>query len=73
MDARQFFALGRGEEPVITVTDDVGTEYFESGSGRSGGVQVSHASLGFAPAPPHTTRVLRIGTDGTSVELPLGD
>ncbi len=72
MDARQFFAIHRGEEPAITVTDDVGTEYFESGGGGAGGVQVSHASLGFAPAPPSTARVLRISTDGATVELPLG-
>ncbi len=72
MDARQFFAINRGEEPAITVTDDVGTEYFESGGGGAGGVQVSHASLGFAPAPPATARVLRVSTDDTTVELPLG-
>jgi hypothetical protein len=71
MDARQFFAMHRGEEPLITVTDDLGTGYFTSGGGGSRGVQVSHASLGFAPAPPPTARVLRITTDGTSVELPL--
>jgi len=71
-EARQFFAVQRGAEPVITVTDDVGTEYFESAGGGSGGVRVSHASLGFAPAPPRTARALRITTDGTSVELPLG-
>ncbi len=33
MDARQFFAIHRAEEPVIKVTDDVGTEYFEGGGG----------------------------------------
>lgn len=71
MDARQFFAMRRGEEPAITVTDDVGAEYFASGGGGSGGVQVSHASQGFAPAPPPTARVLRISTDDTTVELPL--
>jgi hypothetical protein len=72
MDARQFFAAQRGEEPVITVTDDLGTEYFESGGGGSGGVRVSHASLGFAPAPPAAARVLRVSTDGTTVEFRLG-
>jgi hypothetical protein len=72
MDARQFFAAQRGEGPVITVTDDLGTEYFESGGGGAGGVHVSHASLGFAPAPPAAARALRITTAGTSVELPLG-
>jgi hypothetical protein len=70
-DARQFFAEQRGEEQAITVTDDVGTEYFESGGGRAGGVQVSHASLGFAPAPPAAARALRITTGGATVELPL--
>ncbi|MGH2937494.1 MAG: hypothetical protein ACRDPE_05165 [Solirubrobacterales bacterium] len=71
MEGRQFFAVLRGEEPAITVTDDVGTEYFESGGGGSGGVKVSHASLGFAPAPPATARVLRISTGDTTFELPL--
>jgi hypothetical protein len=71
MDARQFFAVQRGEEPMITVTDDVGSEYFESGGGGSGGVRRSHASLGFAPAPPPAARVLRVTTDDTTVELPL--
>jgi hypothetical protein len=70
-ETRRFFAMHRGKEPAITVTDDVGTEYFASGAGGSGGVRVSHASLSFAPAPPATARVLRITTDGTSVELPL--
>ena len=56
---------------LITVTDDIGTEYFESGGGGGGGVKVSHASLGFAPAPPPNARVLRIITDGATVELPL--
>lgn len=71
IEARQFFATHLGEDPVIQVTDDVGTEYFESGGGGSGGVQVSHASTGFAPAPPPTARTLRITADGTTVEIPL--
>jgi hypothetical protein len=71
MDAHQFFAMNRGEEPAITVTDDVGTKYFASGAGGSGGVQVSHASLGFAPAPPATAHVLTVTTDETTVELRL--
>jgi hypothetical protein len=30
MDDEQFFAMHRGENPVITITDDVGTEYFRA-------------------------------------------
>jgi hypothetical protein len=69
MDIEQFFAIHRSEEP--TVTDDVGTEYFPSGGGRSGGVQAHHASQGFAPSPPASARVLRITIDEETVELDL--
>lgn len=72
MDAEQFFALRLEEKPEISVTDDVGTEYFESGGGGwGGGVRVSHSSLGFAPAPPPEARLLRISAGGEAVELDL--
>ncbi len=71
LDAERFFATRRGEEPAITVTDDVGTEYFPSGGGTGGGVRVSHSSRGFAPAPPASARVLRITTDEETAEVNL--
>jgi hypothetical protein len=52
MDAKQFFAARREDKLEIAIADDVGTDYFESGSGGGGGVRVSHSSQGFAPAPP---------------------
>jgi hypothetical protein len=71
MDAEQFFAMHRSENPTVTITDDVGTEYFSSGGGSGGGVRVHHASQGFAPAPPPSARVLRITMDEKTVELGL--
>jgi hypothetical protein len=71
IDAEQFFATHRGEEPVVTITDDVGTEYFQSGGGTGGGVRVHHSSQGFAPAPPASARVMRITMDEDIVELGL--
>jgi hypothetical protein len=59
------------DKPEISVTDDVGTEYFESGGGWGGGVRVSHSSFGFAPAPPPDARLLRITVSGETVELDL--
>ncbi len=53
MDDEQFFAMHRGENPVIAITDDVGTEYFPSGGGTAGGVRVSHSSQG---SPRHHRR-----------------
>lgn len=69
MTAEQFFA--REKDPEIEVEDNLGTEYFESGGGGGGGVRVSHASRGFAPAPPLDARVLRITAGGATVELGL--
>lgn len=63
--------LAREKDPVITVEDDLSTEYFESGGGGGGGVRVFHSSRGFAPAPPPDARVLRITTGGATVELNL--
>lgn len=72
MEAEEFFALHLEEKPEISVNDDVGTEYFESGGGGwGGGVGVSHSSLGFAPAPPPDARLLRISVSGETVELDL--
>jgi hypothetical protein len=72
MDDEQFFAMHRGDNSVVTITDDVGTEYFPSGGGGGGGgVRVQHASEGFAPAPPASARVLRITMDGETVEIGL--
>jgi len=69
MTAEQF--LAREKDPEITVEDDLGTEYFESGGGCGGGVRVSHSSRGFAPAPPPNARILRITAGGAPVELDL--
>jgi hypothetical protein len=66
MTAEQFFA--REKDPEVKVEDDLGTGYFESGGG---GVRVSHASRGFAPAPPCDARILRITAGGATVELDL--
>jgi hypothetical protein len=71
MDAEQFLAFSRGGDPVVTITDDIGTEYFASGGGGGGGVRVHHSSQGFAPAPPASARVLRIATDEETVEIDL--
>jgi hypothetical protein len=67
MDA--FLALRDGS--AMQVEDDLGTEYFPSGAGGSGGVRVIRSSTGFAPAPPAAARVLRITTDSGTVELDL--
>jgi len=69
MTTEQF--LAREKDPEITVEDDLGTEYFESGGGCGGGVRVSHSSRGFVPAPPPNARVLHITAGGASVELDL--
>jgi hypothetical protein len=71
MTSERFLAMRRDEKPEITVTDDVGTEYFESGGGGRGGVRVSHASQGFAPAPPPSARVLGVTAGTETVELDL--
>jgi hypothetical protein len=72
MDAETFLALDRDEKPELTIADDLGTEYFESGGGgRGGGVRVSHATYGFAPAPPSEARVLRVTTEAETVEFYL--
>jgi hypothetical protein len=71
MDAEQFFARDRGENPAVTITDDVGTEYFWSGGGGGSGVRVHHSSQGFAPAPPASARVMRVTVNGKTVELGL--
>ncbi|HJZ38002.1 MAG TPA: hypothetical protein VJ204_17160 [Solirubrobacterales bacterium] len=71
MDDEQFFAKHRRENPVIMITDDVGTEYFPSGGATAGGVRVHHSSEGFAPAPPASARVLRITTNDETAEVGL--
>ncbi len=70
MDAAAWF-LAREKDPEVKVEDDLGTEYFESGGGGSGGVRVSHSSRGFAPAPPADARLLRISAGDATVELDL--
>lgn len=69
MTAEQF--LAHEQDPGITVEDDLGTEYFESGGGGGGGARVFHSSRGFAPAPPSNARVLRIAAGDAPVELDL--
>jgi hypothetical protein len=70
MTAERFFAMRRDDKPEITVADDIGTKYFESGGGGwGGGVRVSHSSQGFAPAPPPSARVLRVAAGDDTVEL----
>lgn len=72
MTAGRFFAMHRDEKPEITIADDIGTEYFESGGASwGGGVRVSHSSQGFAPAPPPSARVLRVATETETVEVDL--
>jgi hypothetical protein len=72
MTAEQIFALRRADGGApITVADDLGTEYFPSNGGSSGGVRVSHGSQGFAPAPPPAARVLRLTAGAETVELDL--
>lgn len=63
--------LAHEEDPEIKVEDDLGTEYFRSGGGGGGGVQVSHSSLGFAPAPPAEAQLLRITAADETVSLKL--
>lgn len=67
--AEQLFASH--PDPEISVEDDLGTEYFESGGGSGGGVRVFHSSRGFTPAPPPGARVLRVTAGGATVELDL--
>ena len=57
--------------PVLGVEDDLGTEYYASGAGGGGGVQVVHGASGFAPAVPAGAGTLRITTRAGTVELPL--
>jgi hypothetical protein len=71
MDEEQFLAMHRNENPAVTITDDVGTEYFSSGGGAGGGVRVNHSSEGFAPAPPASARVMRITMDAETTEVSL--
>jgi hypothetical protein len=71
MDAEQVFALAQEGKPEITVEDDLGTEYFESGGGWGGGIRVSHSSFGFAPAPPPEARLLLVSANGETVGLDL--
>jgi hypothetical protein len=61
-------SLDRGAE--ISLEDDLGTEFFESG-GVSGGVQVFHGALAFAPAVPIDAKQLRISSRSGTVELNL--
>jgi len=58
--------------PPMSVTDDLGTEYYEGGSATyGGGPGVSHSHFTFAPAVPAEATVLRITTDSGTVELDL--
>jgi hypothetical protein len=63
--------LFRESGSEVRVEDDLGTEYVASGNGSAGGVRVCRATRGFAPAPPAEARVLRITTEGGTVELDL--
>jgi hypothetical protein len=68
--AESYFA--RDEKPEFQVEDDLGTEYFASGGGGwGGGIRVSRGSLGFAPAPPPSARLLRITSESGTVEFDL--
>jgi hypothetical protein len=72
MTPEQIFALRRADGgPEITIADDLGTEYFPSGGAGSGGVRVSHASQGFAPAPPPEAHLLRVMAGAQTLELHL--
>ncbi len=64
--------LGRPEPKTrILLEDDLGTEYYESGAGGNGGVQVVHGASGFAPAVPKDASTLRISTDSGTIDLSL--
>lgn len=59
-------------QPMITLADDLGTEYYESGgAGYGGGPGACRAYTSFAPAVPADATVLRITTDSGTVELDL--
>jgi hypothetical protein len=66
-DPRQWLENRHG----LRVEDDLGTEYFESPAGGSGGVQVVHGASAFAPAVAPQAGTLRITTPAGTVELPL--
>ncbi len=72
MTTERFFAMGRDENAEIKVTDDIGTEYFESGGGGwGGGVRVSHSSQGLCSRASPSASVLRVVAGPETVELDL--
>jgi hypothetical protein len=70
-DAEWLLPIPDSARPAIRVTDDLGTEYLESGGRLGGGVKVQHSSQGFAPAPPPDARLLRVTIDDRSFEMEL--
>jgi hypothetical protein len=73
MRAQELLALHQALEPVVTVTDDLGIEYFESGGegGIGSGYGAFFLSLGFAPRPPSSAHILRVSADNATVEFRL--
>jgi hypothetical protein len=60
--------------PLISIADDLGTDYYESGGASyGGGPGASHSHQGFAPAVSATATVLHVTTDDGTVDIPLTD
>jgi hypothetical protein len=60
--------------PPIALTDDLGTEYHESGGASyGGGPGASHAHQGFAPAISSAATVLHVTTNDGTVDIALAD
>lgn len=57
--------------PPMRIEDDLGTDYYEGERASYGGSPASLAYFTFAPSPPAAARVLRITTEGGTVELDL--
>lgn len=59
--------------PPMQIEDDLGTGYYEGEQARYGGSEggASRSHFSFAPAVPAAARVLRITTEGDTVELDL--
>lgn len=58
--------------PPMRLEDDVGTDYYEGErASYGGGPGASHSYFTFAPAVPAAARVLRITTNGGTVEVPV--
>lgn len=57
--------------PPMRVEDDCDTDYYEAERATYGGGPVSFSTFSFAPTPPAEATVLRITTDGGTVEIDL--